>query len=328
MSSTRQPLARWSKSVRRAPCSRVGCASRDSRLFFLASAVAGGGTKSLYTVTPAGPSPTVPVSAISDPSTSDDVLDYSIAANQSSILIHANRGGRQGLFFIDARQLQTETQVSHTLAFGESIDDEHDLVDGWDDRRRRRAARAVTPFVLPSLTTRVYVAEVSATPIPARWRQSAQVVGLRPDDGALLFTRSGQVFERDITGGTDTMVAAGGTGVVRLDGQHRARTTGAVFRPHSVSRPRRDDTRRIRNDSTRRHACASGSSQRGEWLRSRRRCVGRRTAGRHGTRSRTGGARECPCARQVALSRRFPIAAAAHIVSGAGGGALGGSRGE
>jgi hypothetical protein len=30
--------------------------SRDSRLFFLASSVAGGGSKSLYTVTPAGPS--------------------------------------------------------------------------------------------------------------------------------------------------------------------------------------------------------------------------------------------------------------------------------
>ncbi|HEY5755981.1 MAG TPA: Ig-like domain-containing protein, partial [Steroidobacter sp.] len=184
--------------------------SRDSRLFFLASAVAGGGTKSLYTVTPAGPSSTVPVSAISDPSTSDDVLDYSIAANQSSILIHANRAGRQGLFFIDARQLQTEAQVSHTLAFGESIGTSTISLTGGTigSGVGQRVGYTVRTALL---TNRAYVAEISATPNPREVATGAEVVGLRPDDGALLFARSGQVFERDITGGTDTMVAAGGT---------------------------------------------------------------------------------------------------------------------
>jgi hypothetical protein len=184
--------------------------SNDSRLFFLASPVAGGGTKSLYTVTPAGPSTTVAVSALSDPATSDDVLDYSIAANQSSILIQANRAGRQGLFFIDARQLQTELQVSHTLAFGETISASTvsltgGTIGGAVGQRVGYTVRTA------ALATRAYVAEVSATPNPREVATSAEVVGLRPDDGALLYARSGQIFERDLVGGSDAMVAAGGT---------------------------------------------------------------------------------------------------------------------
>lgn len=183
--------------------------SRDSRLFFLASSVAGGGTKSLYTVTPAGPSPTVAVSALSDPATSDDVLDYSIAANQTSIVIHANRGGRQGLFFIDARQLQAETQVSHTLAFGESISASTislpgGTIGGGVGQRVGYTART-------AVLARAFVAEVSTTPNPREVATAAEAVGLRPDDGALLFAKNGQIFEHDLTGGTDTMIAAGGT---------------------------------------------------------------------------------------------------------------------
>lgn len=184
--------------------------SRDSRLFFLAAAVAGGSTKSLYTVTPAAPTSTVAVSRISDPATSEDVLDYSISANQSSILIRANRGGRQGLFFIDARQLQTESQVSHTLAFGESIASSTISVVGGTIGSGV-GLRVGYTVVAPLVASRAYVAEVSTTPNPREVATSAEVVGLRPDDGAMLFARSGQVFERDIAGGTDTMVAAGGT---------------------------------------------------------------------------------------------------------------------
>jgi hypothetical protein len=192
--------------------------SPDSRLFFLASPVAGGGAKSLYTVTPAGPSPTVAVSALSDPATSDDVLDYSIAANQTSILINANRGGRQGLFFIDARQLQTETQVSQTLAFGESISASTisltgGAIGGGVGQRvgyTVRTAALTTPVYIAE-TKRAYVADVSTTPNPREVSTAAEVVGLRSDDGALLYSRSGQIFERDLGSGADTMIAAGGT---------------------------------------------------------------------------------------------------------------------
>jgi hypothetical protein len=184
--------------------------SRDSRnLFLLASPVAGGGGRSLYTVTPAGPSPTVPVSAISDPAV-DDVVDYSISADQTSILIHAIRGGRQGLFFIDARQLQTETQVSHTLAAGESISASTisltgGTIGGGLGRRLGYTVRTAL------LTTRAYVAEASATPNPREVATAAEVVGLRPDDDALLYAKSGQIYERDLVSGADTLVAAGGT---------------------------------------------------------------------------------------------------------------------
>ena len=186
--------------------------SRDSgNLFFLASPAAGGGAKTLYTVTPAGPSPTVPVSAISDPATSDDVINYSVSANQTSILIHANRGGRQGLFFIDARQLQTETQVSHTLAFGESISESTISLTGGTigGSVEQRVGYTVRTALL---STRAYVAEVSTTPNPREVATAAEVVGLRPDDGALLYLKSGQIYERDLASGTDALVAAGGMG--------------------------------------------------------------------------------------------------------------------
>jgi hypothetical protein len=186
--------------------------SRDSRaLFFLASSVAGGGSKSLYTMAPAGPSATVPVSAISDPATSDDVLDYSISADQTSILIHANRGGRQGLFFIDARQLQTETQVSHTLGFNERITASTLALTGGTIGGGV-GQRVGYTVLTQSQSTDAYVAEVSATPNPRQVATGAVVVGLRPDDRALLYAKGGQIYERDlITGGTDTIVAAGGT---------------------------------------------------------------------------------------------------------------------
>lgn len=182
--------------------------SRDSRnLFFLASPMAAGGTKTLYTVTPAGPSPTVAVSAISDPATSDDVLDYSISADQSSILMRANRSGRQGLYYIDARQVRVETQVSHTLGFGESIDTSTISLTGGaigGGMGKRVGYTVGTP-------SRVYVAEVSATPNPREVATAAKVIGLRPDDGALLYEKSLQIYERDLASNADAIVAAGGT---------------------------------------------------------------------------------------------------------------------
>lgn len=192
--------------------SRLRFSPDSQRLFFLASPVAGGASKSLYTVTPTGPSATVAVSAVSDPATTDDVLDYSIPANQTSILIHANRGGRQALFFIDARQLQTETQVSHSLAFGESISASTisltgGTIGGGVGQRVGYTVRTAL------LTTSVYVAEVSATPNPRLVATAAEVVGLRPDDGALLYAKGGQIYERDLVtaGAADAIVAAGGT---------------------------------------------------------------------------------------------------------------------
>lgn len=189
--------------------SRLHFSRASQNLYFLASPVAGGGGKSLYTVTPASPSAAVPVSAMSDPATADDVLDYSISANQASILIHANRGGRQGLFFIDARQLQVETQVSHTLAFGESISASTMSLTGGTigDEVGQRVGYTVRTALL---TSRAYVADVSTTPNPREVATAAEIVGLRPDDGAVLYAKSGQIYEQDLVAGGEVLVAAGG----------------------------------------------------------------------------------------------------------------------
>lgn len=184
--------------------------SSDSRLFFLASPVAGGGSKSLYTMSPAAPSAAVAVSAISDPATTDDVFHYAISPNQTSIVVHANRGGRHALLFIDARQLQTEVQLSHPLAGGESISDSTlSLTSGTIGGG---VGQRIGYTVSAGSLLRAYVAEVSAIPNPREVATGAYVVGLRPDDGALLYFKGGQIYEHDlVTVGTDTIVAAGGT---------------------------------------------------------------------------------------------------------------------
>jgi hypothetical protein len=106
--------------------------------------------------------------------------------------------------------LQTETQVSHTLAFGESISASTislagGTIGGGVGQRVGYTVRTALA------ATRAYVAEVSTTPNPREVATAAEVVGLRPDDGGLLYAKNGQIFEHDLTAGTDTMIAAGGT---------------------------------------------------------------------------------------------------------------------
>ena len=184
--------------------------SRDSRnLYFLASGDAAGAHKTLYTVTPADPAVTTTVSALSDPATSDDVIDYSFSADQAAILVQASRNGRVGLFFIDARQLQTEVPVSHPLAFGESLAESTITLPGGTIGAALGGRVGYTVRTL-ALTYKAYVAEVSATPNPREIASGAQVIGLRPDDGALLYAKSGQIFEHDlVAAGPDTLIAAG-----------------------------------------------------------------------------------------------------------------------
>jgi hypothetical protein len=185
--------------------------SRDSKnLYFLASGVPGGSGKTLYTVVPAGPSLTVPVSVISDPTKSEDVLDYSISADQVAILVQANRLGRVGLFFVDARQLQTEVQVNHSLASGESVMDSTITLPGGTIGGTLGGRVGYTTQTMGG-PNKAYVAEISADSKAREVATGAQVVGLRPDDGALLYSKGGQIFERDLAAGSDTLVAVGGT---------------------------------------------------------------------------------------------------------------------
>jgi hypothetical protein len=184
--------------------------SRDSQnLYFLATADAHGANKSLYTVSPANPATTVLVSAFSPPNTNDDVLDYGISPDQTRVLIQANRGGRVGLYFIDARQLQTEVQVSRALDPGDFIYDSTLTRNGGTVSGAPLQRVAYTVQTLAHIFN-TYIADLSATPNPRLVASDAQAIGLRPDDAALLYLKGLQISENSIGGGTaDQAVEAG-----------------------------------------------------------------------------------------------------------------------
>jgi Bacterial Ig domain len=185
--------------------------SHDSQnLYFLATADANGANRSLYTVSPANPVATVLVSALSPPNTNDDVIDYGVSPDQARVLLQANRGGRVGLYFIDARHLQTEVQVSHVLAPGDRITDSTLTHNGGtvSSPSLQRVAYTVQAFLDSTFNT--YVADLSATPNPRLVASKTQVIGLRPDDAAVLYFDSLKVKENSIGAGTtDQLVEAG-----------------------------------------------------------------------------------------------------------------------
>ncbi len=185
--------------------------SQDSKsIYFLASTVSGGANRSLYFASLSSPGMPVLVSAAAVNGSSDDVLEYSVSQDQSRILAEANRGGKVGFYFIDPAHLTTEVQVSETLALGESIlESTIGLVPG----KGGSATGTRVAYTVQSLVTfSTYVAEVSATPNPRLVATSgSRVVGFRPDDAALLYTRTGQIYEDVIDSGTtDQLVGSGG----------------------------------------------------------------------------------------------------------------------
>ncbi len=187
--------------------------SRDSKsLYFLASSIPDSG-RSLYTVTPASPSAAVLVSELSNPAKSDDVVDYSISANQAAILVQANRDGGVGLFFIDASRLQTEMQVNDDLPSGERITESTLTLSGGTIGGSLGGRVGYTTVQVPGGASKVYAANISSAPEAHEIASdNAQVVGLRPDDTALLFSKGGQIYEQDLApGGSATLVAVGGT---------------------------------------------------------------------------------------------------------------------
>jgi hypothetical protein len=181
----------------------------DSKnIYFLATGVAGGASKSLYLAALSNPTTVALVSAASDPAKSDDVFAYSVAPDQSRIAEQANRNGGVGLFFIDPARLQVEIQLNQTLSFAQSIPALGSStiglapgVGGSPDLKRV-AYRVQNPAnAPPSDVDGVYVADVSATPNPRSVVRLDQVIGLRPDDDALLYTDNAQIFEAVIDSG-------------------------------------------------------------------------------------------------------------------------------
>jgi hypothetical protein len=183
--------------------------STDSRnIYFLASVVAGGAVgKSLYTVTLASPGTTTLISAPNVANT-DDVLDYTVAPDQSSIALEANRLGAVGLYYVNPAMLQTEWPVSAMLAAGQSIADSTVGLP-YGSGSATHVAYTVKSTVTPPAFS-VFAAGVSATPNPgvvATSAASMSTIGFRPDNAALLYIQNAQVQESAIGGtpGTQTI---------------------------------------------------------------------------------------------------------------------------
>jgi hypothetical protein len=166
----------------------------------------------VFTASLANPATAVQISA-PIANLTDDILDYSVAPDQSRILLQANRNGQVGLFFVDALHLQTETQVSQSLGVGETLLESTIALPPAGGGSSRGARVGYTTHSL-LLGFRTYVAEVSATPNPRVVAASgARVIGFRPDDAALLFSRSGSVLEKVIDASTpEQAVGAGASG--------------------------------------------------------------------------------------------------------------------
>ena len=189
--------------------------SLDSKnIYFLATSAAGGAHKSLYYASLSSPAQTTLMSALSDPATtSDDVSNYSVSPDQLRILLQAVRGGKSGVFFVDARHPGAENQINEPVV-GQSVGGTTIGLPGGKGGSTT-VSRVVYEVQGVSLThpPGIYVAEVSLTPNPrlAIQNSSALVIGLRPDDAAFLYTDGAQVSEAVIdTPGSQS--AGGGYG--------------------------------------------------------------------------------------------------------------------
>lgn len=187
--------------------------AKDSKtLYFLASGSVGGGSKSLYAVDLANPGTTVPLSNVTAQGNPDDIVDYAIAADQSRVLLQANRSSRVGLYFINpVDPNHTEFQVSQNLSVGESIVDS--TVSLLPGRGGSTQIERVAYTVQGLVAVNTWVADVSASPTPRLVASNARVIGFRPDNDALLYTQGALVKEDIIdNGAADETVAAGADG--------------------------------------------------------------------------------------------------------------------
>jgi hypothetical protein len=191
-----------------------GFAKNSQNLYLLASPTANGANRSLYVVALSSLS----VSLVSAPNalvSADDVVDYSVAPDQSRVLIRANRGGREGLYFIDASHLQTEVQVSHPFALTENL---VSYLIGLTGQRVAYITQDVGTPQHVATGYRTYVADVSGTPNP-RLATTACPTGVlvdcrglavRPDDGAVMYVKGGvEVREAVLASGEDTLISSG-----------------------------------------------------------------------------------------------------------------------
>jgi len=182
----------------------------SATLYFLAGS-AGGQHKSVYLSSVSSPGSSVLVSKLSDPATSDDVSAYTVASDQSTIVEQANRNGREGIWYVDAKALASEAQID-TPTSGVAVTSSTVGLPpglGGSSNGKLVAYDVGVPGSAPT-SAGIFVADVSNTPDPQHIVTLESVLGFSPDNSKLLYTDSAQVAEIGAaTGGTGTQVGVG-----------------------------------------------------------------------------------------------------------------------
>lgn len=189
--------------------------SGDSKsLYLLASPSTNGANKGLYTVQ-LGTSNVSLVSAPNAVSSADDVLNYTVSPDQQRVALRANRLGREGIYFVNTSQLQTEVRVSHSLALTEALQTGETTVGRTPGLGGSLLGTRVAYTTLNLATYQTYVADLSATPNPRAIGPgpliSTHLVGLRPDDNAVLYSRGTELWEAALDGTTSDQLISAGT---------------------------------------------------------------------------------------------------------------------
>jgi hypothetical protein len=189
--------------------------SLDSKsIYFLATGSSDGNHNSLYFASLSSPNQTTLISQQSDPATSDEVSAYSVSPDQTRIVMQANRNGREGIYFVDATHPATETLISQPLDFGQSIPASGGTTVGLSPSLGGSPTVTRVAYTISGASVThppgVWVSDVSASaPNPRLIVASQQVIGLRPDNAAVMYTQASNpsaVSEAGIdTAGTQTI---------------------------------------------------------------------------------------------------------------------------
>lgn len=166
--------------------------SADStQLYFLTSDRADGLRRLLYRVAPAEGAAAVLMSA---PYATDDVGDieqYSVSSDQSRVVLHAVRGGVEGIYYVDPSTPGNETQISHALDPSQSIFSSTVGLPaglGSTPALERVAYTVVTTLGAISIPS-VHMVQVGSSPDPRQVTDFAEAVAWRADGLALLVSR-------------------------------------------------------------------------------------------------------------------------------------------
>jgi hypothetical protein len=199
-------LASPSNAVQVFPAGTTSAASPtftiDSKsIYFLAGGASDGSHKSLYLASLNSPAQTTLISHLSNPAEfGAEVTSFAVSPDQTRIALDAVRGGLRGVFYVDATHPTVEVPVNSTLGVGQSILNTSVGVTPYPGgiSTVSRIAYAVDAGTDPvNYPAGVYVAEVSSTPNSRLAVQAAglQVLAIRPDDAAILYTDTTTVTE-------------------------------------------------------------------------------------------------------------------------------------